>query len=823
MFIPRGRPHVILFVLLIAGAPGRAAPGPAALPKGVITRLGTDRLRHEHNVLAATFAPDGKTIVSVGGGWHLRSWDLTGKEVRSIPLDVKKPLAVVQFTPDSKTLLLAGYDGKVRLFDVRTGKELGTVATKPGPAALALSPDGKTLITAHQSQLVHVWDVASRKEKLLPAELTLRGPALAFTPDGKRLVTGWTDNFLRLIDLRGNKVVRSFPMLPRNFYGRKMLAFSPDGRLLAVVGWGHTVRLWDPDTGKEVRQLSLAPPSPYSGAFSASVAFAPDGKTLAAGGPGTVQLWDLKSGKELRRIKAHTGYVHSVAFSPDGKMLVSAGRDQAIGLWDVASGKDLNPKVGHRGTVRYLAFADRGGMLFSAGDDGTVRLWDADAGEQEEVLAQHPGPVTAFLVTRGGKEVMSTANNGGIQVWRAGVGRKAARRTGISFGGTVPMLFTPDAKTWIVGFGAQIHLRNPGPGGPRQTLSVGAAAGGFYGVVRLAASPDSRLLAAAYRDKSVRLWDLATGKEVRRMRSGLDDFGDYRSNGLLFAPDGRTLAAPGIGTLYLWEVATGQECVRFPALSTRVSALAFSPDGRLLAVAQESDPPGPGRLRVLDTATGKEIGRTTAHRGVIESLAFSTDGKLLASGGRDTTILGWKVAELADLPKAPPALSAKQVAACWDDLADGKAEKAHRAIWSLVQSPREAVPFLGEHLKSPGRPDAKRVARLLKELDDDNFEVREKASRELATLGAAVEDELRKALRDTPSAEVRDRLRDLLVKMKHGGKSPERQRLLRALAVLERVGTPAAREVVTGLARQKLDAALMEQVQATLQRLGERH
>jgi hypothetical protein len=170
-------------------------------------------------------------------------------------------------------------------------------------------------------------------------------------------------------------------------------------------------------------------------------------------------------------------------------------------------------------------------------------------------------------------------------------------------------------------------------------------------------------------------------------------------------------------------------------------------------------------------------------------------------------------------------LSAKELEQLWGDLAADEAEKAHRAVWSLVAVPEKAVPLLDGRLKpaeAPARADPKGVAKLIAELDDDDFQVRERATKELEQLGARAEKALRDELGRMPSEEVRRRAEGLLEKVQQPVLSPDRLRLVRALQVLEQLGTPPARKVLDRLAQGDAEAWLTQEARASRDRLARR-
>jgi hypothetical protein len=365
----------------------------------------------------------------------------------------------------------------------------------------------------------------------------------------------------------------------------------------------------------------------------------------------------------------------------------------------------------------------------------------------------------------------------------------------------------------------------------------------------LALSPDGRLLAvgAGVGPRFLTLWDVATGRLLREFAA------ENWVLTLAFSPDGRTLASGHDDKqVRLWEVATGGERFSFDH-GDWPAALAFSPDGALLASACNETPsngarrPPVGstpleamklrdavragalnagaraapkdqdRVRVWDPLTGARLATLEGHRGAVASLAFSPDGRLLASGSNDTTVLLWDATRLprGGRPKVA-ALGAKEAEARWSDLARGDAEAAHRAIRELTAAPRQAMEVLKEHLRPVAAADPKEVARLIADLDGDDFDTREKAARELGKLGEGAEGALRKALADRPSAEVRRRIENLLSSLE----GRQDLGILRGVEVLERLGTDDARQLLEALARGEPWARLTREAKAAAGRLA---
>ena len=219
-------------------------------------------------------------------------------------------------------------------------------------------------------------------------------------------------------------------------------------------------------------------------------------------------------------------------------------------------------------------------------------------------------------------------------------------------------------------------------------------------------------------------------------------------------------------------------------------------------------------MRLIELATGGERCRLAGHRGSVVSLAFAPDGRTLASGSMDNTALVWDVTGRLGAKPCTPA----ELEGLWADLSGKDAARAYRALGRLALSPDVALPRLRACLRPAAAGYRQHLGRLVKDLDDDEFAVREKASEELAKLGADAEWALREALRGRPSAELRRRAERLLAR--RPALAPERLRELRALELLERLESPEARALLERLAQGDADAPLTRDAKAALRRPG---
>jgi WD40 repeat protein len=839
------------------------------LPAGALHRLGSPRFRHDHaGRLAAAFSHDGKMLAT--GAGSIRLWEpATGRLLREIDGQFCTPgPGSLLFSPDDKVLAVQG-EREISLLDPATGKLLHHLRGEQLARVFAFSPDGKLLVTTGPSSdpkgaggnySVSLWDTATGRQVSV-----LRGHghvihSAAFTPDGRTLVTACYSNRVYRWDVASRELRQSFDLpLPAG----KVACLSPDGGTLAVAALragrptGDTDSLWDTETGRQ----RCAVPS-ERGEWDFALAFSPNGKVLATSSTEagadrvTVSLWEVATAKRITRFTVPARAAFVLTFAPDGKTLLVSGTESQVRLCDTATGQQLFAEAGHAGAITSLSFTPDGRALVSGAHDGTLRVWDVATARLRRPLPGHRRGVYALAVSADGKAVLSGGADGCLRLHDLDTGEERrhfvidtqpqalreheyqiVRSLALAADGrTAASWSTPDRRehalfqVWDLATGEAL-VRRFDPSGfglrlfsPDAKLVLSCKSTGPPG-----AFPAEWVTSNAtqFGPSTVALSDAATGRPILPLPQP-DSYCSVQA----FAPDGRTLVTAtgklvdsGLPSdhhaLHLWELATGKERLTIAPGETgreyRFERVAFAPDGRTLATARAN-----GTIQLWDLAAGAALLSRAGHYARLTCLAVSPDSRVLASGHADGTILLWDLTTGRRAPGQPAEKpDAGQLDRWWGDLEGEDARKAHAAIGGLCAAPERAVTLLRDGLRPAPAVPADEIRRRIADLDGDAFERREAAFADLAALGDQARPALQAALQANPSAELRRRTEALLAPP-DVVRSAETRRALRAVEVLERIGSPEARQLLEALGGGAPDARQTREVKAALARLSRR-
>jgi WD40 repeat protein len=668
------------------------------LPPGAVVRL-EGRFCAGVEIHRAVFSPDDSTILLCDARNTVKRWDArAGRRIHQCRLDglVGEPLA---FSPDGETLVCKGWR-EMPLHETATGRK---VRAFPGSDELtffaaSFTSDGTILASGDKDGMLQLWDVATGK-LLRQCQASINGNrlhAVAFTADGKRVAVGGVDCDIYLGETATLQHLSCWKSMFGSVYS---LAFSPDGKLLLSGHGDGSLGLWEVRTGKQVGKF------PKHKAVD-SVAFSPDGKTLAAAGhQGQVFLYEAATGRCIRQCLGHKDYVQSVCFSHDGKCLLSVGSDGKLRLWDASTGKPLVQPSGHLGRVESLAFAPDGKLLASGGSDGTLQLWEVATGKHLCAVAAAES-VTAVAFAPDGKRLAAVTSAAELHLCR--IEGQQPVRSWREPGDFWNICFSPDGA-WLASSSSRKVSR--------WETATGRPLGGWKlddeQAPALVFCPGGKEAVSISKSGSLNVWDVASGRprsQTIQLEGGFDQREEISPLSLSCSADGRTVACYGLPTpVCVWDRTTGTILHSLPGgLPMR-----FSPTGQMLLSGDEDR-----KLILWDELTAKPLRSWEVWpRGGSNEVAFSADGRLLATCHSDGTLLIWDVDLLIRGEASPALVGPKDVERQWLALGGEDARQAYLAVLSLAAAPRQSLPFLDGHLQ-PASADARRVKRLLTELDD---------------------------------------------------------------------------------------------------------
>jgi WD40 repeat protein len=496
---------------------------------------GRELWRVESGGDSLAFFPDGK-VLAAEEGRGVRLFDVNPVRRGLLLEGHTDRVMAVAVAPDGKSLASAAMDGTVRVWDAAAGKERLRLNTPPKYGlALAYSPDGKALACATFDGRLLVWDAASGRERWAVQSPDDALQNVVFAPDGSELYTA--RGTVRAWDAATGKELRHAGVGGQDVF---RLALSPDGRLLYGIVRDGVVRLWETK-----KMAARAIPDGHAAGVQ-SLAVAADGRTVATADGVAVRLWDAATGRQRHRIAA-PGSQH-VAFAPDGRSLAASGAWGAVTLWDAATGERRGPdfKASAGGPVAFLG--DK--WLASATLDARIEALEVASGRRgPHVFEAEVNRVTStigtpvpFVVAPDGRTVAAptqTPDPAPVQLWDALSGEKKAKT---ALPGR-PLAFSPDGALLALATADGLALVSTRSGEP-----VRACADAGPGVRSAAFSPDGWELAGGMAGGEVRIWEVATGG-LRRSHEGHS--GPVLA--LAYLPDGRLVSGSADQTALVWE------------------------------------------------------------------------------------------------------------------------------------------------------------------------------------------------------------------------------------------------------------------------------
>lgn len=540
---------------------------------------------HPERVMGLMFSPDGRWLASAGTEGTVKLWEYRiGRLAHQFTNHLGDWVRRVAFSPDSRLLAPAAYDGKISLWDVESGAVVRTLPTEGSVSDIAFTPDGKSVVTLLRrrgSRTVSFWDVATGSPGLVLDSGVLMS-SLAIARDGSRLVAGGLEGLLLIWELPSGRLQHRLTAPEKEQI--LDIDLSPDGSLLAVVG-AITNTVWETQSGRLVRQLVGHEDN------TMHINFSPDGDEIATGASdSTIRLWNVRDGSLERvfRRRAPNSPVTSVAFSRDGRFEAISTADGRVRTWDGEDGRFLHELDGHEEAVQVVVFGEDSRWLFSGSVDRTVRVWDMQRGTLSANKAAFDRVDTMGAIAVGGTEGLIASVPGpaanasldhSIKLWESHdawprsilTGHGASVRS-VAFTHGVDLL----ASTSLDG---AMKLWNTVDGQCLRTLTNSVLP------EVLAFTPEARWLMAGMADGTVRVIETNTLTVLRQWKAH-----QRPVQSLTVSADGHRIAtASADRTVAVWDFASGRELHRFTNVTSHHLPLAFHPQRPVLAYAQRDD------------------------------------------------------------------------------------------------------------------------------------------------------------------------------------------------------------------------------------------
>ena len=583
------------------------------IPKKAKARLG------KGEITEIQFSPSGKQL-AVASNIGIWIYDTNTNQEIALVGPHTDSIKCIDFNADG-SLLAAGSGKNIVVWDMSDHTQESVLISNDGwdVKCVAFSPDGKTIAGGFGSHRAYLFDINTGIKKVIGHIKSHSIDGIEFSPDGQSLLIEGTDitisKTIHLIDVGTGEEIATVKVDDDDMNG---IAISPDGKKIACASSKKDhLLLWDiqhPPDSKTNKNLSAW--------ASWSAAFSLDSRLLAVGGLGSTFLYDADTGQ---RIGVHAEFdrpVISVAFSPDGRTLASAS-DHEIYLWDIASAHPITTlKPVSEDAVKSVAVSPDGNIIASGGFDESVTLYNADTGAQQRKFSFDTGVVNTVTFSPD-SNMLAAGTDGVINLINIRTSRIQA--IPIAFLGRVlSMMFSPDGKTLAcTGDNSLVILIDVASHKQKAELK------GHKGLVnRLVFNPDGTYLASGGDDKRVFLWDVNTGTKISSLNL-------FKVWSLAFSPDGNTLACAGRDyKIILWNINTNEQSTIYTDGGS-IADMSYSSDGKSIIAAGRN---GLYKYNLED----KEISNVyVGNTGIVATAQFYPNGEKIVSGGVDGSVRIW--------------------------------------------------------------------------------------------------------------------------------------------------------------------------------------
>ena len=531
------------------------------------------------------YSPDNRYVLTGHGDGAVKIWEAeTGILLRSF-YGHEKTVIRVAWSPDGKYIASGSVDGVIKIRNAAFSADTDVLHNlKHGNAvfSIAFSPDSRFLISASNDKTIRIWEVSSGRTIRTLTGHTEAVISAEYSPDGRRIASGSHDKTIIIWNADTGARLSSFT----GHIQRVMsVAWSPDNRRLVSAGADASARIWDVDTGQsQIIGRNLLQGVVYSAKYS------PDGKQIVTAGgiyyafdiKRGIMIWDSATGNEIRRFSDHSNTVFSADWSADGRRIVSSSINDAM-MHDAQTGQSINTYTEKSDPIYAAVLSNDGKRLVTGSSGKKVNIWNAQTGVLERSL-DHIGHIYSAAISSDGRLTAAGAvgENNQLKIWNADTG-------------------------------IEIHSLNFPPQVNQGNVNF---------VQGLAFHPNGKLLASASSDKTIRIWDVETGREAMTLSGHLVGVAS-----LVFNSNGKILVSCSQDYMVIvWESAGGTyRILKTFTHASFVQSVAVTSNGRFVAAGSTDN-----KVTIWDVNSEKNQSWNTGN--LARSLAFSPDGRSLIAG-----------------------------------------------------------------------------------------------------------------------------------------------------------------------------------------------
>jgi WD40 repeat protein len=571
---------------------------------------------HNSSIRAVALTPDGQVAVSGSTDRTLKVWDVeAGVELRTLTGHADS-ITGVAVTDDGAFGISSCADGTLKTWNLETGKEERTlVGHKSWVRSVAMTPDGQFAVSASDDLTIKVWDVAAGVElRELVHTDTVFGVfevyQVAISADGCRAVSIAADGSIRVWDRNTPKAYRELKSYSR---AAPVISLTRDGLLVLSASEDGLLRVWDIESGRELRTVDTELYRPVA------LALAADNTIVAAASrEGSVEVWDFQSGARLHTPGTQTPRLTALGVMANGRRAITASEDGGLRLWNLDVESAAQQLPGHGNSVRALAVTVDGRHAISGSRDLTLKVWDLPSGRETATLVGHRSDVVGVALSSDCRRAVSASLDHTLRVWDLATGNTLFILAGHT-GRVTAVALSGDGRLTVYAMDdGTVGVRSTYGGNEAHSLKIGKLS-----ICSVAVRPDGREVVCGCLDGTIGIWDINTGNQL----GVLEGRHERAVNSVVITNDGDfAITASSDRTVRVWNLKEGVEVRRLVGHTAAVNQVAITP-GRDLAVSASDDQ----SIRLWELATGTTL---ASFRGesAFKSCGVAPDGLIIVAG-----------------------------------------------------------------------------------------------------------------------------------------------------------------------------------------------